>query len=188
MPALGASTSASPSPPMPTGPNKRKKISTACDACQRRKSRCEMVNSQGCHRCRTLGTSCSVAGTVPSNVVFNHELDIISEPGGSNPNIPDNGPILDSGIGISILRDVQARTRRLEGMLEILTRHTGYEGLRDSNHEPQVDGTDSRTKVSAAASANRALGLTISHFAGPADPVSSGLLLSSQQWVQIYKT
>lgn len=41
---------------------KRSKISNACDACQRRKSRCELVNEMGCHRCRILRTRCSLAG------------------------------------------------------------------------------------------------------------------------------
>jgi hypothetical protein len=41
---------------------KRSKISNACDACQRRKSRCELVTDSGCHRCRVLRTQCSLAG------------------------------------------------------------------------------------------------------------------------------
>ena len=34
----------------------------ACDACQRRKSRCEMLDSEGCHRCMVLQTPCSLVG------------------------------------------------------------------------------------------------------------------------------
>jgi hypothetical protein len=40
-------------------PRKRTKTSSACEACQHRKSRCELVTNAGCHRCVTLGTPCS---------------------------------------------------------------------------------------------------------------------------------
>lgn len=39
--------------------SRRTKAFSACDACQRRKSRCELINERGCHRCRTLGTDCT---------------------------------------------------------------------------------------------------------------------------------
>jgi hypothetical protein len=39
---------------------KRKKSSAACLACQKRKSRCEVFSAAGCHRCRVLGTECSL--------------------------------------------------------------------------------------------------------------------------------
>ncbi|GHJ86544.1 hypothetical protein NliqN6_2946 [Naganishia liquefaciens] len=42
---------------------KRTKVSNACAACQTRKSRCELLNEDGCHRCRVLGTECSLAGS-----------------------------------------------------------------------------------------------------------------------------
>lgn len=38
--------------------------SQACDACARRKSRCELVTAEGCHRCVVLGTGCSLAEVV----------------------------------------------------------------------------------------------------------------------------
>lgn len=50
----------SPSPP-PAAKRKRTKVSNACQQCQSRKSRCELVTASGCHRCRVLGTDCSLA-------------------------------------------------------------------------------------------------------------------------------
>jgi hypothetical protein len=50
---------------------KRTKGFIACDACQRRKSRCDLVTAGCCHRCRVLGTDCSfilVGGTYPAEV------------------------------------------------------------------------------------------------------------------------
>jgi hypothetical protein len=42
---------------------KRTKTSIACEACQTRKSRCELVTQRGCHRCAVLGTVCSLVGS-----------------------------------------------------------------------------------------------------------------------------
>ncbi|KAH8088233.1 hypothetical protein HD553DRAFT_192468 [Filobasidium floriforme] len=42
---------------------KRTKTSIACEACQTRKSRCELVTAKGCHRCAVLGTACSLVGS-----------------------------------------------------------------------------------------------------------------------------
>jgi hypothetical protein len=50
---------------------KRTKGFIACDACQRRKSRCDLVSAGCCHRCRVLGTDCSfilVGGTYPAEL------------------------------------------------------------------------------------------------------------------------
>lgn len=33
----------------------------SCEQCQKRKSRCELLNREGCHRCRVLDTPCSLA-------------------------------------------------------------------------------------------------------------------------------
>ncbi|WVQ63619.1 uncharacterized protein L199_001772 [Kwoniella botswanensis] len=47
-----------------TRQTKRTKASSACDACRLRRSRCELINQDGCHRCRVLGTRCSLRSTI----------------------------------------------------------------------------------------------------------------------------
>jgi hypothetical protein len=42
---------------------KRTKVTAACGACVKRKSRCELLTEEGCHRCRILGTACSLQQT-----------------------------------------------------------------------------------------------------------------------------
>jgi hypothetical protein len=41
------------------------KARISCETCQRRKSRCDLIDESGCHRCRTLQLACSKA-TVPA--------------------------------------------------------------------------------------------------------------------------
>jgi hypothetical protein len=41
---------------------KRTRCPVACDACKKRKSRCEVDSPAGCHRCRILGTPCNATG------------------------------------------------------------------------------------------------------------------------------
>jgi hypothetical protein len=58
---------------------KRTKGFIACDACQRRKSRCDLVSAGCCHRCRVLGTDCSfilVGGTYPAELPFPRRGDV----------------------------------------------------------------------------------------------------------------
>ena len=44
----------------PSSSNKRSRVTTACLQCQRRKSRCDVILSGGCGRCRQLRTQCSL--------------------------------------------------------------------------------------------------------------------------------
>lgn len=64
-------------------PNKKRRTRTgiACDSCQRRKTRCELLNGEtgGCHRCHVLGTKCSLlpeaggSNTTPAPVDYSKE-------------------------------------------------------------------------------------------------------------------
>lgn len=162
------------SPPV----GKRKKLSTACDACQKRKSRCEMITSKGCHRCRTLGTTCSRAGGEDSCRV--------PETSGSVKR--SNSPSIDQTSSFA-LEDLQARTRRMEGMLSLLLRQSGAPYPPASSHtQIETSGSvfqeDERANTqSPAAVANRALHLRGTSFMR--DPITLGLI-NYEQWEAVY--
>ncbi|WOO85381.1 Glucose transport transcription regulator RGT1 [Vanrija pseudolonga] len=42
---------------------RRAKIPVACEACRKRRSRCDLIDANGCHRCKQLGSECSFAGS-----------------------------------------------------------------------------------------------------------------------------
>lgn len=84
-------------------PSKRRRTRTgiACDSCQRRKTRCELLNgdSVGCHRCHVLGTNCS----------------LVAQASGSRPPTPSGSGSV--AIDSERLRVVDERTERIEQAL-----------------------------------------------------------------------
>lgn len=86
-------------------PSKRAKIYQACEACQRRKSRCEGLSAQGCARCLSSGKTCSLA----------------APPNGSARNSPTAAPTGVNGESVtllsSMLTETQNRVERLQQQL-----------------------------------------------------------------------
>ena len=91
-------------------PSKRQRPNraTACDACQRRKSRCELIQLDGCLRCRTLGTECSVARYGSNGP---HELAA-----GASFTASEHEHALSSGPEelVGLLREMSGRMARME--------------------------------------------------------------------------
>ncbi|WWC59485.1 uncharacterized protein I303_102041 [Kwoniella dejecticola CBS 10117] len=93
---------------------KRTKTGIACDACQRRKSRCELVDQQGCHRCRVLGTTCSL--TPENNDVPFHQQTFTNQiTRASPPSTP-----LSRADG-TLLERLDHRTARIESLIAQLS-------------------------------------------------------------------
>lgn len=93
-------------------PTKRRRTRTgiACDSCQRRKTRCELLNGDqsGCHRCHVLGTECS----------------LVPDAGGSNAT-PGPAPA-DYGRDSERWRLLDERTERIESALNrVLAKGSG---------------------------------------------------------------
>lgn len=158
--------SRSPSP----RPRKRTKPSTACVACQHRKSRCEMLTPEGCHRCRTLRTRCS----------FTFPTASISAPEGCTSRGQSAISVsLGQGQGVGlegndILRQLDERTKRIEGLLR---RETGArqppvirkdEGLRVERLQPVAGSVGAAVHLASA--------LCVRSGWTWIDPVESGVL------------
>jgi hypothetical protein len=112
--------SAASSPAREDGPSrKRRRTRTgiACDSCQRRKTRCELLDGDGvgCHRCQVLGSSCSL---LPEKVESSVTTDA-----------PFNG---------DRLRSIDEKTDRIEKALsKILARGSGAgEGVVERPNDP----------------------------------------------------
>jgi len=112
--------SAASSPTREDGPSrKRRRTRTgiACDSCQRRKTRCELLDGDGagCHRCQVLGNSCSL-------------LPDKAESSGPN----------DTPINGDRLRSIDEKTDRIEKALsKILARGSGAgEGVVERPNDP----------------------------------------------------
>lgn len=157
---------------------KRKKLSTACDACQKRKSRCEMVTSKGCHRCRTLGTICSRAGGEEAR----------RDPHADGFTGRSRSPSAVQASS-SALEDLQTRTRRMEGMLSVLLRQSGAAHAPASHtilpgrtvlSSEEVVGPNNQSSVGLA---NRALNLRRMSYMR--DPIALGLI-SDERWQMVY--
>lgn len=175
-PSLPASRA--PSPSHSGNPAKRKKLSTSCDACQKRKSRCEMVTANGCHRCRTLNTKCSRAGKASGNGGSGEVFDDF----GTEAEGSEGGPA-DRG---SALAEIQGRTRRIEAMLGGLLAQSGGFGRPGpslTEDLPEVSSTGQSTHHAASATANRALILNRGN--NLADPVSAGIITAAL-WEAVY--
>lgn len=99
-------------------PRKRTKPHTACLACQHRKSKCEMLIPEGCRRCRTLRTHCSLALPTASTPTpegytsLDQRATYVSPGQGQRTGPEEKG----------ILRQLDERTKRIEGLLR---RETG---------------------------------------------------------------
>jgi hypothetical protein len=114
------SASAASSSPHEAGPSrKRRRTRTgiACDSCQRRKTRCELLDGDGagCHRCQVLGNPCSL-------------LSDKAESSGPTET-PYNG---------DRLRSIEEKTDRIEKALsKILARGSGAgEGVVERPNDP----------------------------------------------------
>lgn len=160
--------------------NKRKKVAFACDACQQRKSRCEMVTSAGCHRCRLLGTRCTKGGEVS-------RLEKVLSPGEvSNPTSQPTESATTASVTESMaeeIRQMRLQMGRMEGILNTLASRKLAPVVRvetEAGHdvEAAVPGMES-----AEIFVNRAL--LSSRPPDIIDPVHSGLL-SVEQWSWIY--
>jgi hypothetical protein len=96
---------------------RRTRTGIACDSCQRRKTRCELLDGDGagCHRCQVLGTSCSL-------------LPATSQP---------SGPA-DTPFDGDRLRSIDEKTDRIEKALsKILARGSGAgEGVVERPNDP----------------------------------------------------
>ncbi|KIR51584.1 hypothetical protein I315_06068 [Cryptococcus gattii Ru294] len=158
--------SRSPSP----RPRKRTKPSTACVACQHRKSRCEMLTPEGCHRCRTLRTRCSfilptASISAPEGCTSRGQSAIsVSLEQGQGTGLEEN----------DILRQLDERTKRIEGLLR---RETGArqppvikkdEGLRVERLQPVAGSVGAAVHLASA--------LCVRSGWTWIDPVESGLL------------
>jgi len=120
MPSETPNGSASSSPGRDDAPSrKRRRTRTgiACDSCQRRKTRCELLDGEGagCHRCQVLGTSCSLL-----------------------PAKPDASGTTDTPYDGDRLRSIDEKTDRIEKALtKILARGSGTgEGLVERANDP----------------------------------------------------
>ena len=112
--------SATSSPAREDGPSrKRRRTRTgiACDSCQRRKTRCEVLDGDGagCHRCQVLGTSCSLLPDKPQSL--------------GNTEAPYDG---------DRLRSIDEKTDRIEKALsKILARSSGAgDGVVERSNDP----------------------------------------------------
>jgi hypothetical protein len=109
----------------------RPKFSSACEACKRRKCRCEMVRADGCHRCRILGGTCSLAESRLS-------------PGrpASRPDTPydERGPpSTDASTLLQIQADIRAvaeRTLQIEQKVNAVRPAPRQDGPSRPWHEP----------------------------------------------------
>jgi hypothetical protein len=120
MPSETPNGSAASSPTRDDGPSrKRRRTRTgiACDSCQRRKTRCELLDGDGagCHRCQVLGTECSLLPEKPDPAV--------------QATTPING---------DRLRSIDEKTDRIEKALsKILAKSTGAgEGVVERPNDP----------------------------------------------------
>jgi hypothetical protein len=95
------------------GPSKRRrtKNAVACQQCQVRKSRCEMIEREGCYRCRVLKSDCSFRLSSGSP---GEEADLGSVQAFARSNI--------SGSSLARLED---RTERIELLLNRLVDRPG---------------------------------------------------------------
>lgn len=112
--------SAASSPTREDGPSrKRRRTRTgiACDSCQRRKTRCELLDGDGagCHRCQVLGTSCSLL-----------------------PDKPEATGTTETPINGDRLRSIDEKTDRIEKALsKILARSSGAgDGVVERPNDP----------------------------------------------------
>lgn len=95
--------------------NKRRRInkSTACTACIKRKSRCELMQVDGCLRCRTLKTPCSLIDD--EDAIRLNLPDLEASAGGASPSV---NPDLQATL--KIMMDRMARME--EGIVSINNR------------------------------------------------------------------
>jgi hypothetical protein len=172
---------------------KRKKLSSACLACAKRKSRCELMTAAGCLRCRTLRTSCSRVNGVWADHDGRDDSPLAYGPGNeagpSGSGIRAGGQESDGPAREGMLYEIHMRSRRMERMLGGIMGHLakGTVGpvstLRPYRPDSEGRPASAQTVGTAADIANRALDLH--RPLRCRDPVDAGLI-SLADWSCTY--
>ncbi|KAI5448870.1 hypothetical protein NCC49_006057 [Naganishia albida] len=114
---------------------KRTKVTAACSACVKRKSRCELLMEDGCHRCRILGTSCSLRQSASGDLFADQQSrsptreNERSARNGKRPAEPEEQD-----------DTLRARLEELEGRLRAVEAELGRQRRRRSLSPPRANG------------------------------------------------
>ncbi len=153
---------------------KRQKKATACLACQLRKSRCDLITLEGCHRCRVLRLECSFhADTVSQN----HDQSLAGEEQllGADVETRHSRDGSELSVNNRILQEVSERTKTMMGMLSGIFQNL-QPGAMSIGLMRKINGRAERSARSMGGAAHVAYALHLEEPWSLADPVTLGAI------------